>query len=355
MGFSVEGIAGFSGRRPWWIVVGWILALVVAGALASTMLESALEGEQGPTQVLEFERAQMLIDERFSDLDGAETPEEDTGPETSGEFVLIFADSTKPGEAAFDQRVIEFSEALETAQIKADVEILVGHFSDYEGQVSEDGTTLLTSVNILSESDAHIETLLHVAESFTDGDFEVYMVGNASINHVFSELAESDLITGETIGIAVALVILALVFGAVVAAFIPIILAIAAIFVAIGLTAIVGQFMELNEFVPNILTMMGLAVGIDYSLFILSRFKEERERGLDKQPGDRSGGWLCRSRSSVQWTNSRAGVARYAHHSRTHIPGVRHRCHPGCVRSSDRRNHATPSDHWNPWRQGLRS
>jgi putative drug exporter of the RND superfamily len=283
MGFSVEGIASFSGRRPWWVVLGWILALVAAGALASTMLESALGGEQGPTQVLEYERAQLLIDERFAQLDGAEDKEEDTGPATSGEFILILANSTKPGEAAFDQRVVDFGDALEKAQADADIELLVGHFSDYEGQVSEDGTTLLTSVDILSESDSHIETLLHVAEEFTDGDYEVYMVGNASIEHVFGELAESDLVTGETIGIAVALVILALVFGAVVAAFIPIILAIAAIFASIGLAAIVGQFMELNDFVPNIMTMMGLAVGIDYALFILSRFKEERERGLDKQ------------------------------------------------------------------------
>jgi RND superfamily putative drug exporter len=284
MRVSVEGIASFSGRRPWWIVLGWVITLVAAGGLAATMLESALEGEQGPTKVLEFERAQMLIDERFADLDGGdEQSEEDTGPETSGEFILILASSSNPGDTAFDQRVTEFGNALGRAQADIDVEIMVGEFSDYEGQVSEDGTTLLTSIDILDESDAHIETLLHVAEEFTDGDFAVYMVGNASINHVFSELAESDLITGETIGIAVALVILALVFGAVVAAFIPIILAIVAIFVAIGLTAVVGQFMELNEFVPNILTMMGLAVGIDYSLFIFSRFKEERERGLDKQ------------------------------------------------------------------------
>ncbi len=280
---GVEGITSVSGRRPWLIVIGWMLVLFVAAMLASTMLESALEGEQGPTQVLEYERAQMLIDERFGELDGTnEQTEEDTGPATSGEFVVILADGLNPGDAAFDQRITEFGEALEAAQIDAGVEIMVGHFSDYEGMVSEDGTTLLTTIDILEESDSHIETLLHVTDEFTDGQFEAYMVGNASINHVFSELAESDLITGETIGVAIAIVILALVFGAVVAAFVPIILAIAAIFTAIGLTAIVGQFMELNEFVPNILSMMGLAVGIDYSLFILSRYKEERDRGLDK-------------------------------------------------------------------------
>ena len=283
MRVSVGGIASFSGRRPWWVVGGWILVLVAAGGLASTMLESALDGEQGPTKVLEYERAEMLIDERFGEIDGTSNEEEQSGPATSGEFVLILANNSKPGDSAFDKRVIEFGDALAKAQTDDDVEVLVGHFSDYEGMVSDDGTTLLTSVDVFEDSGADIETLLHVTEEFTDGDFEVYMIGNESINHVFSELAESDLVTGETIGVAIAIIILALVFGAVVAAFIPIILAIVAIFTAIGLTAIVGQFMELNEFVPNILSMMGLAVGIDYSLFILSRYKEERERGLEKQ------------------------------------------------------------------------
>ncbi|MDA0597383.1 MAG: MMPL family transporter [Chloroflexi bacterium] len=284
MRVSGEGISSFSGRRPWWVVAGWIVVLVAAGALANTMLESALDGDQGPTKVLEYERAQMLISERFDEVDGKnEQAEEETGPATSDEFVLIFADGLKPGDAAFDQRVYEFGDALEAAQTADGVEVMVGKFTDYEGRVSDDGTTLLTTIDVLDASAGEITTLLHVTEEFTDGQFEVYMVGNASIEHTFSELAESDLVTGETIGIAIALIILALVFGSVVSAFIPIILAVAAIFTAIGMTSIVGQFMELNEFVPNIISMMGLAVGIDYSLFILSRYKEERERGLDKQ------------------------------------------------------------------------
>lgn len=123
---------------------------------------------------------------------------------------------------------------------------MVGRFGDYESQVSDDGTTLLTSIDIYERSDGRIGTLLEVTEEFTADGFEFYMVGNASINHVFGELVESDLVTGETIGVGIAIIILALVFGAVASAFIPIVLAIVAIFTAIGLTAIVGQFMDLN-------------------------------------------------------------------------------------------------------------
>jgi putative drug exporter of the RND superfamily len=84
------------------------------------------------------------------------------------------------------------------------------------------------------------------------------------------------------IGIGAALIILAIVFGALSAALLPIAIGGVAIVLALGLTALVGQAMDLTFTVTNMITMMGLAVGIDYSLFILTRFREERQRGLAK-------------------------------------------------------------------------
>ncbi|MCH7972049.1 MAG: MMPL family transporter, partial [Chloroflexi bacterium] len=292
MNLSVEKIAGFSGRRPWWILLGWSIAIAAALGSCFTVVPDALDGEQGSTRVLEHERAENLIDERFGELDNAgQDVDADEGPATTSELVLIVAAGSNPGDPVFDLKVSELGDAFAAAEIHEEVELIVGDFSDYSGRVSDDGTALLTQVDILDDSSGDIAVLLEVTEDFTKDGFEVYMIGNASINHVFEELAESDLQTGESIGIAVALIILALVFGAVVAAFIPVILAIVAITVAIGLTPVASLFIELNSFVPNIMTMMGLAVGIDYSLFILSRYKEERARGLDKQQAiEASGG-----------------------------------------------------------------
>ena len=75
---------------------------------------------------------------------------------------------------------------------------------------------------------------------------------------------------------------LLLVFGAVVASLVPVLLAIVAIVVALALVAIVGQVWEVSFFVVNMLTGMGLALGVDYALFIVSRFREERARGVEK-------------------------------------------------------------------------
>ena len=98
----------------------------------------------------------------------------------------------------------------------------------------------------------------------------------------FREVADEGLKTGETFGGTLALIILILILGAVVAAVIPIVMALASIMVALGVAALVGQAFELSFFVENMIFMIGLAVGIDYSLFVVSRFREERRKGLEK-------------------------------------------------------------------------
>jgi RND superfamily putative drug exporter len=293
MTLSPGTLASASGRHPWWTLFGWVLVLAGAFALTITLVADALDGEDGPTQTLEYEKAGNLLDERFGPLDEAENADEkegQSGPDsgdrsTLTEFVLITSDSPGLTASAFDVPTAEFNEALIAAQEEADIQVLVGSFAEYSGEMSEDGTTLLTTVRVFESHENDITILTEIAEdlSHSPNGFEFLMIGDASVNATFMELAEEDLFVGEMIGIGVAIIILALVFGAVVAAFIPIILAIVAVFTAIGLTGIIGQFVELNEFVPNIITMMGLAVGIDYSLFVLSRYREERANGLDKQ------------------------------------------------------------------------
>ncbi len=111
---------------------------------------------------------------------------------------------------------------------------------------------------------------------------DVKVTGLASLNHAVNAASEHDLRIGETFGVGLGLIVLLLVFGAVVAAIVPLLLAIAAIIVALALTALVGQFGDVSLFVTNMITMMGLAVGIDYALFIISRFREERSAGFSK-------------------------------------------------------------------------
>jgi putative drug exporter of the RND superfamily len=147
------------------------------------------------------------------------------------------------------------------------------------------GDTALISVRMAgSETDAQdtIAKVLALARSAERDGVQVRVTGEASIAHDIDKTAQSDLSTGEAIGIPVALIVLLLVFGTLVSALLPIGLSIVSIVLSLALTALLGQAYELSFFVTNMITMMGLAVGIDYVLFIVSRYREERAGGQEK-------------------------------------------------------------------------
>src|SRR6185503_700694 len=115
------------------------------------------------------------------------------------------------------------------------------------------------------------------------GGFTATVTGETTLDHDFGVISERDLQEGELkFGLPAAMLVLILVFGALVAASLPLLLALVSIVVALGLTALVGQQWELSLFVTNMLTGMGLALGIDYALFVVSRFREERAEGREK-------------------------------------------------------------------------
>jgi RND superfamily putative drug exporter len=115
-----------------------------------------------------------------------------------------------------------------------------------------------------------------------DAGFRVTAYGDEIVNDDFDALSQHDLEKGElAFGLPVALVILLLVFGSVAAALLPLAMALVSILVALGLTAVAAQFMDLSFFIVNMISGFGLALGIDYSLFVVSRYREERARGRE--------------------------------------------------------------------------
>src|SRR4030095_7069868 len=152
--------------------------------------------------------------------------------------------------------------------------------------VSHDQHAILIPVTMagtLDDANANIDQVLdRTLHTPRPDGFSVWVAGEATAAKDANTIAEQDLRKGETIGIAAAVVILVVVFGALAAAVVPVILAITSIVVALGLVSLLGLAFDLSFFVTNMVTMIGLAVGIDYSLFIVSRYQEERARGRDK-------------------------------------------------------------------------
>ena len=276
---SLKSLVSFCARRPFVTVGIWILLMISAGLLSQNYLDTALSGGQGATQDQEFKLAQKLKDKKMNELNPKQkssSPKEDT----SDNLLVVTSDKFQFPSEEYLMSLDGFFNKIQSEINKSDVNQNVGKVEDYQINPSQDGTTVMISAPFVSGN--LVGPLIHVTEDYSDDSFQYYFIGLESIEYSFAHIAEKDLVTGETIGISVALIILALVFGSVTSAIIPVILAVVAIFVSIGAVSIIGQLVDLNDFVPNIMTMMGLAVGIDYCLFILSRYREERANGFEK-------------------------------------------------------------------------
>ncbi|NQW18559.1 MAG: MMPL family transporter [Chloroflexi bacterium] len=154
--------------------------------------------------------------------------------------------------------------------------------SGEQSLVSEDRHA--TIIPVSANNYDHWNNVLGVIrESRTDQRFNVTVTGEATADLEFGDLSSKDLQEGELMfGLPMAIIVLILVFGALVAAALPLLIAIFAIIVALGITSVAGLAFEQSIFLVNMVFMMGLAVGIDYTLFIVARFREERSRGNAK-------------------------------------------------------------------------
>jgi RND superfamily putative drug exporter len=260
--------------------------------ITSTLLADVLSNEFTFTNDPESERADALITERV--LGGEE--------EALREPILA---QSLAGATTEDPEFQDYVAELETALLGLGPEVVLepilsflhaeedanGDGNPDGAPVSEDGDTAMLLVQLHEPENAEeIEAVREVLDEHSDDRFRALMAGNAALFADFSHLAEEDLRKGETIGIAVAFIVMIVVFSAILAAVLPIVMAIFAIILAFAMTALVGQLVDFQLFVTNMITMIGLAVGIDYSLFIVSRYREERQRGKDKMHAIESSG-----------------------------------------------------------------
>jgi putative drug exporter of the RND superfamily len=271
--FGPESIARACARRPWRTLAAWAVVLLCAAAATVMYLGGALSNQQSFTNDPESARATALIDEAFP------------GTNQSRELVIVRSAGLAVDDPMFREQV-----RATTARVTALGQALVLGAIDYTTDpspvlISSDRHAALVVFTMAQAAGAAMDdakALETAARESVPAGFEVLVTGEASINNDFGTTAESDLRKGELFGVGIALVILVLVFGAVVTAAVPLIIALASILLAMGITAALGQVMDLSFFITNMITMIGLAMGIDYSLFVVSRYREERAAGRDK-------------------------------------------------------------------------
>ena len=276
-----ESLARISSRRPWVTIGIWFLLSLVALGIIGQWLPTATTTE-------------LRLIPRFGEIDSVTATEllEGTPIEPPpAEIIIIQSEALTVDDAAFREKVEEVTGELR-ALGPGVVESGVNYYEAYANNpfealafVSNDRRGALIALQLtgsIGEALDNVEEIIHVVQEADRQDgFRVLIVGDASSRYEQAELSAMDLEQGERIGVPVALLILLVLFGAVVAALIPIGLAIVSILITLAIVAVIGNiFGELVFFVLLWITMIGLAVGIDYCLFVVSRFREELARGL---------------------------------------------------------------------------
>jgi len=256
-------LARASAARPWLTISVWILALAGSIVLAGG-LGDALTQDDRNLVTTESETAAKELDRLRG---GEEEPDVET--------IVVTADSAVYGDAAFTAAVDKAIAALEGID---GVALVTGPAES--GAVAPGGESALVTAVLEDNFPEELgEEVIAALEDAEPEGFHYLPFGDQAAGAIFDGLAEDTLMRGELIGISVGLVILLVVFGALMAAGIPLLVAIVSIAGAVGATAIVGQTFELSFFIVNMITMMGLALGIDYSLVMVQRFREELAHG----------------------------------------------------------------------------
>ena len=267
MSISTERLARACAIHAKRTLAVWIVAVLVSFVVIALLLGNALTSEGDVTSNPESKRADALIHKSFP---SAQAP---------SEIVVVRSDRYTVDEPSFRSKVQALGVRGEALGVVADTQSF--YESKDQSLVSKDRHA--TMVLLLMRRD-EIAPVVDLVKSENGKDsFQVAITGTQTADADFETLSGEDLQKGELfIGLPVALIILVLVFGAVVAGLVPVLLGLLSIVIAVALTAIVGQAFEVSFFVVNMISAMGLALGIDYALFILSRFREERGRGLEK-------------------------------------------------------------------------
>jgi putative drug exporter of the RND superfamily len=261
-------LASVSARRPRRAMLAWGLLVLLALGLAATSLHG-LTSTSHVVGTTPSSRAEALYNRAIGGSAGRQPTD----------VIVVSSKTATASSAAFRSVVGDLA-----ARLRSDPGISGVRADLAPGSPLVSAGRHAALIGLHAASDADIKPVVSTVRAANGaGGFAVAVTGDHTVGNDFTTLSSSDLRHGEIdFGLPISIVILMLVFGAVVAGLMPMLMALVSIIVGLGIATIIAQEFSLSVFIVNMMTGMGLALGIDYSLFIISRFREERARGLDK-------------------------------------------------------------------------
>jgi len=255
----------WSARHRKTAIFGWlafvVAAVVLGGALGTKQLTDTdtLPGESG--------RAARMLDDGFK--------------QPAGETVLVQSSKHTADSPAFRAAVADVVRRVSAVSVVTNVQS--PYAADNRGQISDDGHSATVSLDIRGDADTATDRIQPVMDA-VDGaaaanpSLRIEEFG-VSAEKQLDDKFNQDLERAGLLSLPVTIVILVVAFGALVAAGIPLLLALSAVMATMGLLAIPSQVWPVDENISAIVLLIGLAVGVDYSMFYLKREREERAAG----------------------------------------------------------------------------
>ena len=262
---GITGKAGrWSARHPWTAITLWIAfvatAVVIGGALGTKQLTEA-QSASGQSGV-----AARTLDKAGFKLQPSEQ-------------VLVQSKTLEATDPAFRAAVGDVMHRL------AGAPNVVKLRSPYtQNTISRDGHSALVSFEIPSTQDtvagkvAPIEAVTAAAQAAHPA-FTIAEAGEGSFAKAYNDTQGKDLQKAEQLSLPITLLILIVAFGGLLIAGIPVALAMSAVLASLGLTAVASQLLPVTDVTQSVILLIGLAVGVDYSIFYISRQRQERARG----------------------------------------------------------------------------
>ena len=261
-------LARFVILRRWVVIAASVIGVVVAAAFGGGVADRLSLGGFGDPDA-DSTRAADLLDQSF--------------PASTADLVLVV---TAPGgdvdAPAADRAGRDLTEAM---AVEAGVSGVTSHWALDLGELSplrsEDGSQALLIASLDGDDDELIRRSGELSEAYTgerDG-LVVAVTGLGEVTRQVSEQSESDLQRAEALSMPIIFIALIVVFGSIVAALLPLMVGIVAVVGTFLVLTLLTGFTDVSVFALNITTGMGLGLGIDYSLFIVSRYREEQSAG----------------------------------------------------------------------------
>jgi RND superfamily putative drug exporter len=252
-------VARWSAEHPWRAMAMWVVfvAVCIVGGNAAGLNEST-----GDDNIGETGRASAIIDSG-------------TFERVATENVLI----TSPS-GALDQGAADAAASDAARRLSALPEVA----SVGDPVPSSDGTALLLPITMTGDPDTatdRVQPLLDTTAAVQQSHpaVRVEQVGSQSVNKALDETLGKDFQRAEMLSVPVTVVILVVAFGALIAAGVPVLLAMSSVGAAIGLSTLTSHLVPASDVTNSVILLIGLAVGVDYSLFYIRREREERAKG----------------------------------------------------------------------------